>query len=325
MRICIVGGGAIRAVASRYLADKGHSVTLVEQDNKLCARTSGGNASLLCFDGSISIFRERADWKSMLTIATRYPRWAANYLFSFPKEHTFIERQRKLLDESAKIFHDMVPSDYNYGKLVTYSDGSIKPNSYQVYTPDFINRLVIHPNISIKFNSFVTDIVTDGLRVTAIKTASGETIHADVFVLCRNTNEGPIMIAPVYGQTHVRKSDKSPCAIIDNATHIVYNVIDGKERVSHGAIVRTNVDDAIRDLHIHEIDGSWDEILTNARPVSPDSLPIICKDKKLTNLFYSGGHGFIGWSLSFISAKILDDVINGKTTEFTDWVGDRFF
>jgi glycine/D-amino acid oxidase-like deaminating enzyme len=325
MRICIVGGGAIGAVASRYLADKGHSVTLVEQDNKLCAGTSGGNASLLCFDGSISIFRERADWKSMLTIATRYPRWAVNYLFSFPKEHTFIERQRKLLHESSKIFHVMVPDDYNYGELVKYSDGSIKPNSYQVYTPDFVNRLVIHPNISIKLNSHVTDIITDSGRVTAIKTASGETIHADVFVLCRNRNEGPIMIVPVYGQTLVRKSDRSPCAIIDSAKHMVYNVMNGEERVSHGAIVRSNVDEAIRDLNIPEISGQWDEILTNARPVSPDSLPIICKDRTLSNLFYSGGHGFIGWSLSFVSARILDDVINDKTTEFTDWVRDRFF
>jgi glycine/D-amino acid oxidase-like deaminating enzyme len=84
-----VSGGAIGAVASRYLADKGHSITLVEQDNKLCARTSGGNASLLCFDGSISIFRERADWKSMLTIATRYPIWAVNYIQFSKRTHIY--------------------------------------------------------------------------------------------------------------------------------------------------------------------------------------------------------------------------------------------
>ena len=69
----------------------------------------------------------------------------------------------------------------------------------------------------------------------------------------------------------------------------------------------------------------WDEILTNSRPISPDCLPIICRDRKIENLFYSGGHGFLGWSMSFISAKILCDLINGKENKYNKWVGDRFF
>jgi len=328
MRVCIVGGGAIGSVASRYLADRGYNVTLVEQDDKLCNRTSGGNASLLCFDGSISIFRERADWKSMWTVATHYPRWAFNYVLSFPKEQVFIERQRKLLAASAKIFHEMVPTfdQSDYGKVVKYSDGSVKPCTYQVYTPDLVSKLVIHPDITLKLGCMITDIIKSGSKITHIVTADGEKIEADIFVLCRNTNEGPILIAPVYGQTRVRKAkDDSYLAVIDSKTHIVENNIDGKQRVSHGAIIRTTLDDAIKDLDIKELDGEWDEILTNARPVTPDSLPIICRDTQLTNLFYSGGHGFIGWTLSFVSAKILHDIIKGEYNYFSDWVSDRFY
>lgn len=329
MRICIVGGGAIGCVAARYLADKGHSITLVEQDNKLCNRTSGGNASILCFDSSISIFRERIDLKSIWITATQHPKWAFNYVLNIPKEKEIYEKQRKLLQRSSEVFHEMVLSqkDYVYGKIVKYSDGTIKNNSFQSYTPDLINRLVVHPNINLKLSTFVKNVYTKDNKVEYIETSSGEKISADVFVLCKNMNEGPILIIPVYGQTLVRElydHSNDTLSVIDSKSHVCNNFIDGRLRVSYGALVRSSKEDAVKDLFIPELKEDWNEILTNPRPVTPDSLPVICKDRKITNLFYSGGHGFIGWSLSFVSAELLNNLITGKPSEYNDWVTDRF-
>lgn len=158
-----------------------------------------------------------------------------------------------------------------------------------------------------------------------MESVSGEKIKADIYVFCKNVNEGPMLILPVYGQTLVKKSESEPYSVIDSETRIVHNVLGGNLRVSHGAIVRTNNKDAVKDLYLPNIGENWEEILTNSRPVTPDSLPIICKDKKINNLFYNGGHGFLGWSLSFVSAKILYDVISNKENDYTKWLGDRFF
>lgn len=324
MRICIVGGGAIGSVAARYLADRGHNVTLVEQDSKLCSRTSGGNASLLCFDDSISIFKKNIDIKSSWTLIRYHPLWLINYFCALPKEKEIIKKQKALLKESQRVFHSMVPIDYKYNKLVKYSDGRIKENTYQVYTPDLVNKLVLHPNIHIKFNNLITDIVIKNNKITSIKTQFGEIITADIFVFCKGTNDGPIIIAPLYGQTLVKSSSQTPYSIINSDTNVVENVICNKKRLSFGAIIRKNKKDAIEDLHFPGQTENWEEILTNPRPVSPDSLPIICKDKKIDNLYYSGGHGFLGWSMSFVSAQILNDIIDGKSNDYIEWVKDRF-
>jgi len=72
-----------------------------------------------------------------------------------------------------------------------------------------------------------------------------------------------------------------------------------------------------KDLIISESAEQWDEIRTEARPFTPDYLPVVCIDNKVSNLYYNGEHGSLG-SLSFVSAEILYDVMTGKNTKYVD-------
>ena len=48
------------------------------------------------------------------------------------------------------------------------------------------------------------------------------------------------------------------------------------------------------------------------RPYRPNCLPIIGRVNKYGNLFVNTGHGSLGWSNSFASAKIIGDVMLNK-------------
>ena len=45
------------------------------------------------------------------------------------------------------------------------------------------------------------------------------------------------------------------------------------------------------------------------RFVSPDGLPLIGKHDDFDNLYINTGHGFLGWTMSFYSAKYLKNII----------------
>jgi D-amino-acid dehydrogenase len=48
---------------------------------------------------------------------------------------------------------------------------------------------------------------------------------------------------------------------------------------------------------------------TENRPFVPNSLPIVGKTNPFSNLFINGGHGALGFTLSFGSAKIISELI----------------
>lgn len=51
------------------------------------------------------------------------------------------------------------------------------------------------------------------------------------------------------------------------------------------------------------------------RPFRANSTPLIKKCEKYDNLFFNSGHGHLGWTMSFGSAKILTNLILGKKQE----------
>ena len=46
------------------------------------------------------------------------------------------------------------------------------------------------------------------------------------------------------------------------------------------------------------------------RAVTPDGLPLIGKHKNFDNLYINTAQGFLGWTLSCYSGKLLSDIIN---------------
>lgn len=325
--ICIVGGGIVGCVASRYLANKGYNITLVEQDSELCNRTTGANASLI-LPSSISKVGDRLDIKSTLVTIFYHPRWTFNYLLCYFDQARNITRQSELAFASVSIFKRMLPEDCKLFEDVKYPDGTTRPNVYQIYMPYLARKLVDHPNISVKLNTKITKIKTEEDRIVSLESNTGDKISADAYVLCRGTTDGPVLTLPIWGQTMARQTKKTLSSEI-TIRHSVNNVFDGNdvkfnERLTHGAIVRKNLDDAKNDLIIPESSEEWEDERTEARPFTPDYLPVVCRDAKFDNLYYNGGHGFLG-TLAFASAKILHKVMKGKENSWTYWTRDRFF
>ncbi|SVD76404.1 uncharacterized protein METZ01_LOCUS429258, partial [marine metagenome] len=54
------------------------------------------------------------------------------------------------------------------------------------------------------------------------------------------------------------------------------------------------------------------EYCCGLRPMTPNGAPIIGKGK-MKNLYYNTGHGHLGWTMCAGSAKIITDLILGKT------------
>ena len=92
---------------------------------------------------------------------------------------------------------------------------------------------------------------------------------------------------------------------------------DSKLRITYGYFINP--------INSQNMLDNWDKIIPNIfpfihltkptlchRPVSPDGLPIICKDREISNLYFNIGHGFLGWTLSCASAKLITDIIEGK-------------
>ena len=53
---------------------------------------------------------------------------------------------------------------------------------------------------------------------------------------------------------------------------------------------------------------------TGLRPMTPDGTPIIGRTK-LSNLWLNTGHGTLGWTMSCGSARLLADLVSGKTPD----------
>ena len=51
------------------------------------------------------------------------------------------------------------------------------------------------------------------------------------------------------------------------------------------------------------------------RPTLPDSLPVIGESQKCKNLFYAFGHQHLGLSLGAVTAKVIQSLIEKKTTK----------
>ena len=61
-------------------------------------------------------------------------------------------------------------------------------------------------------------------------------------------------------------------------------------------------------------DADQAQFWTGLRPTTPSNLPVIGKSK-LPNLFLNTGHGTLGWTMSCGSARVLSDLIDGRTPD----------
>lgn len=183
-------------------------------------------------------------------------------------------------------------------------------------------------------------------KITKIITDSGKDFAFDNYILCLGAYSAifarkigiKIPIYPLKGYSITVNSEKSEHKLVKNVDveelYVKNSITDLSEK-----IVYSRIGNQLRvagtaefNGHNHEITQKRIDMLRNStkrifpmlkedsidnseswsclRPSTPDGCPIIGKSHKYSNLFYNTGHGTLGWTQTFASAKILDDIIN---------------
>ncbi len=186
----------------------------------------------------------------------------------------------------------------------------------------------------VKYNTAITDIVTAGEMVERVITSEGEEV-ADAYVMAMGVASPrfskplgarlPIYPIKGYSVTLPIAGRNNPPAIngIDEENLCAFTRMGDRLRVtataefagydkSHQPSDYEHMLGAIRDLLPDAADYDAPDYWAGLRPMTPDNCPYIGRGRH-ENLYYNTGHGHIGWTMSNGSARIIADMIAGRT------------
>jgi D-amino-acid dehydrogenase len=191
--------------------------------------------------------------------------------------------------------------------------------------------------VTFRFGIPISMIVADRTRIIGVESGN-ERITADCYLVAagsysRNLLHGTGMhvpVQPVKGYSLSFRNDsglpflKRP--VVDDAMHAALAPLDGILRVA-GTAEFTGFDMTLQSDRIQNLYRLARNVLPEAkldlatalpwsglRPVSPDGVPII-GPTKFSNLFLNCGHGHLGWTLAAGSARVVADLVSGRTSE----------
>lgn len=190
-------------------------------------------------------------------------------------------------------------------------------------------RLRQHGNVEIRMATPLgKPIVTRGV-LTGIETGAG-TIEADRFVLSLGAGSKAfardcglrLPIYPVKGHSITIPGHALTHSVTDYSRKIVYAPLEDATRVAGFADFK-GYDLTIEPARIGTLEkaASATFAMTSAganapwaglRPMTPDSRPLI-GPSPLAGLYLNTGQGMLGWTLACGSARLLTDLIDGKT------------
>ncbi|MCU0837511.1 MAG: D-amino acid dehydrogenase [Rhodospirillales bacterium] len=192
-----------------------------------------------------------------------------------------------------------------------------------------------------RFGVTARHLLAGGGRISAVDTDHG-TIAADAFVVALGSYT-PRLLAPLglalpiypgkgYSVTlPIRPSDGSAgdgaptVSLIDDEHKMVYSRLGMRLRVAgtaefigydtavNPARARFLLDTAMR-LFPHGGDAAAAEFWAGLRPSTPDGVPVIGRTR-YSNLFLNSGHGTLGWTMACGSARVVADLVLGRTPE----------
>ncbi|MBE2225540.1 MAG: FAD-dependent oxidoreductase, partial [Anaerolineae bacterium] len=80
------------------------------------------------------------------------------------------------------------------------------------------------------------------------------------------------------------------------------------------AAMRRAVPDYLPEFALGEEPIEQIEVWAGLRPCSPDGLPIIGRDERISNLILATGHAMMGVSLAPITGKLVVDIVAGEAS-----------
>lgn len=189
----------------------------------------------------------------------------------------------------------------------------------------------------IKKDSPAESLAVDGKRVRSLKTANGDEIRADRYVIAMGSDSQvlartagvrlPVYPIKGYALTWDDVDTTLTPAIpgIDEDALIGWAATDHRFRLTGIAHLR-GFDRRIDPGDVAYVQRSGTELFPwiaelgeptvsiGFRPMTPDGLPRIGRTR-MANLFINTGHGNLGWTMACGSARLLAAVVNGRQVE----------
>lgn len=199
-----------------------------------------------------------------------------------------------------------------------------------------LTRLCQDAGVEFRFDTHVHSLVRKKGRVVAINSDKGQ-ITADTYLVAMGSFSHQLVkplgiylpVYPVKGYSitlPILDAGRAPESTVMDETHkVAVSRLGNRIRVGGTAELSgyniklppnrlRNVRHVVSDLFGGAANLDQAESWTGLRPMTPDGTPIIGRTP-LENLFLNTGHGTLGWTMSVGSAKLVTDLIDGKTPE----------
>jgi len=188
--------------------------------------------------------------------------------------------------------------------------------------------------VQFEFGIDIKGFAVDGGKISGVKTATGQLIQADAYVLALGSYS-PLMarplgidlpIYPLKGYS-VTMPVKNPAAawtvsLSDEAHKLVLSRLGDRLRIAGTAELNgynTEINKVrceaivkrVMELFPEAADASQPAYWAGLRPATPSNIPCIGRTK-YPNLYLDTGHGTLGWTFACGSARILADLVSGR-------------
>ena len=190
--------------------------------------------------------------------------------------------------------------------------------------------------VDFRFNTDIQSLNLQQGQISSVTTCAGE-FTADAYVMALGSYSTRLLkqaginspVYPVKGYSitlPVINEQAAPVStIMDETYKVALTRLGDRIRVAGTAELagydlslkpqrRATVRHVVADLFPDGVDFSEDKLWTGLRPMTPDGTPLVGKSK-IDNLFLNTGHGTLGWTMSFGSARLLADIISDKPTD----------
>jgi D-amino-acid dehydrogenase len=201
----------------------------------------------------------------------------------------------------------------------------------------FTNRiaeLAAARGVRLRFNESIQSLLTDGKRITGVVTDQGR-VQADAYLVALGSHSPKLLsplgisvpVYPVKGYsitlpiTDARGAPES--TVMDETHKVAVTRLGNRIRVGgtaelagytlrlHEARRRTLMH-VVSDLFPDGGDLGRSEFWCGLRPMTPDGTPVV-GGTTMPNLYLATGHGTLGWTMAAGTARVMADLIGGKT------------
>ena len=306
--------------AARYELNKGRMVRLAEysRDCMVALRAATGIAYDERTQGTLQLFRTQAQMDGTAKDTEILDRYQVPY---------------QVLDRDGCIAHEPALARVK-DKFV---GGLRLPGDETGDCFKFSNRIAEMAQAKgakLRFNEQIQSLLTDGKRITGVVTDQGR-VQADAYLVALGSHSPKLLsplgidipVYPVKGYSitvPITDASGAPESTVMDETHkVAVTRLGDRIRVGGTAELagytlrlheqrRATLMHVVGDLFPDGGDLGRSEFWCGLRPMTPDGTPVV-GGTELPNLFLATGHGTLGWTMAAGTARVMADLIGGKT------------